>query len=244
MESLEKWWQQERLCQSQSIYWQKKALNDKFSDKDDVALFHIAKQIRKQNQDIIGEKCVKDDDNKLAFSDTTRKNAWKQHYQRLRLNLQKVWLHLWQLIWCYHWYRKKKLVKSPGPSNIIAEIIKALPNHCSQLIAVLDAIVKGKVPEEWYKSYIVSLFKDKGSALDRGNYCGLKLTHQVLKLVKKSSESLSSLMICSLVSCLDVGRLILSSLWDNLKKSFWTKKPPLFSFHWFLKRLSIGHHVK
>ena len=76
MESLEKWWQQERLCQSQSIYWQKKALNDKFSDKDDVALFHIAKQIRKQNQDIIGEKCVKDN-NKLAFSDTTKKNAWK-----------------------------------------------------------------------------------------------------------------------------------------------------------------------
>ena len=55
----------------------KKALNDKFSDKDDVALFRIAKQIRKQNQDIIGEKCVKDDDNKLAFSDTTKKNAWK-----------------------------------------------------------------------------------------------------------------------------------------------------------------------
>ena len=55
----------------------KKALNEKFSDKDDVALFRKAKQIRKQNQDIIGEKCVKDDDNKLAFSDTTKKNAWK-----------------------------------------------------------------------------------------------------------------------------------------------------------------------
>ena len=54
----------------------KKALNEKFSDKDDVALFRKAKQIRKQNQDIIGEKCVKDD-NKLAFSDTTKKNAWK-----------------------------------------------------------------------------------------------------------------------------------------------------------------------
>ena len=83
-----------------------------------------------------------------------------------------------------------KLVKSPGSSNIIGEIIEALPNHCSQLIAVLDAIVKGKVPEEWYKSYIVSLFKDKGSALDRGNYRGLKLTHQVLKLVKKVVEKI------------------------------------------------------
>ena len=32
----------------------RKALDDKFSNKDDVALFHIAKQIKKQNQDIVG----------------------------------------------------------------------------------------------------------------------------------------------------------------------------------------------
>ena len=30
-------------------------------------------------------------------------------------------------------------------------------------------------------------------------------------------------MICSLVSCLDVGQLMLSSLSQNLKKDFWTK---------------------
>ena len=53
----------------------RKALDDKLNNKDDVALFRIAKQIRKQNQDIVGEKCVKDDDNKLAYSDTAKKNA-------------------------------------------------------------------------------------------------------------------------------------------------------------------------
>ena len=62
----------------------RKALDEKFSNKDDVALFHIAKQIRKQNQDIVREKCVKHDDNKLAYFDTAKKNAWKQHYQHLR----------------------------------------------------------------------------------------------------------------------------------------------------------------
>ena len=44
----------------------RKVLDEKFSDKDDVTLFHVAKQIMKQNQDITGEKCVKDDDNNLA----------------------------------------------------------------------------------------------------------------------------------------------------------------------------------
>ena len=38
--------------------------------------------------------------------------------------------------------------------------------------------------------YIISLFKDKGSALDRGKYCGLKLTDQVLKIVKRVIEKI------------------------------------------------------
>ena len=38
--------------------------------------------------------------------------------------------------------------------------------------------------------YIVRLFKDKGSALDRGNYCGLKLTDQVLKVVERIIEKI------------------------------------------------------
>lgn len=37
-------------------------------------MFYIAKQIQKQNQDIVAEKCAKDD-NKLAFSATTKKTT-------------------------------------------------------------------------------------------------------------------------------------------------------------------------
>ena len=40
--------------------------------------------------------------------------------------------------------------------------------------------------EEWNNSYIVSLFKGKSSALDRGNYHGLKLTDQVLSSGKSN----------------------------------------------------------
>ena len=86
--------------------------------------------------------------------------------------------------------QKMKLGKTQGPSNIIAEMLKTSPYQCSQLIAVLiNAIFKeGKVPDEWNNSYIVSLFKGKGSALDRGNYYRLKLTDQVLKVVERVIE--------------------------------------------------------
>ena len=61
-----------------------------FSNKGDVVLFHTAKQIRKQNQDIVGGECVKDVDNKLVYSDAAKKNIWKQHYHCL-LNVEFPW---------------------------------------------------------------------------------------------------------------------------------------------------------
>ena len=77
--------------------------------------------------------------------------------------------------------QKMKLGKSPSPSNIIPKMLEASPDQCSQLIAdLINAIVKvGKVPEEWNNSYIMSLFKVKGGALDKEKYLGLKLTDQV-----------------------------------------------------------------
>ena len=82
--------------------------------------------------------------------------------------------------------------------------------------------------------YIISLFKGKGSALNRGNYCCLK----------KSSGNVKSLMLCSLVSFLDRGQLILSSLSDNFKKNFWTKIKTFILVSLILKRFSIEYHIK
>ena len=90
--------------------------------------------------------------------------------------------------------QKMKLRKSPGPSNVIAEMLKASPDHCSELLAALiNATVKeGKVPEESNNIYIMSLFKGKGSALDSGNYRRLKLTDQVLNVVERVIEKIMS----------------------------------------------------
>ena len=55
---------------------------------DDI--FKIVKQLRKDNQDVVGEKCVKDDSGNLSFDNEAKKVAWKQHYERL-LNEEFSW---------------------------------------------------------------------------------------------------------------------------------------------------------
>ena len=41
------------------------------------------------------------------------------------------------------------------------------------------------IPSDWEESFILNLCKGKSEALDHGNYRGLKLTDQVMKLLEQ-----------------------------------------------------------
>ena len=84
------------------------------------------------------------------------------------------------------------LGKAAGPSGIIAEMIKPTGDVGVSLIReLIEAIIyEGKIPTDWQESYIVSLYKGKGDALDRGNYRGLKLIDHVFKVLERVVESL------------------------------------------------------
>ena len=73
---------------------------------------------------------------------------------------------------------KMKWGKAAGPSGIVVEMIKAAGDACATMIHDLATaiILDGKVPTDWEQSFIVCLYRNMGDALDRGNYCGLRLT--------------------------------------------------------------------
>ena len=59
------------------------------SDKEDRnQLFKIARQMVKTNVDVVGDKCVTNDE--LACTDSEKLSAWKQHYEKL-LNEEFPW---------------------------------------------------------------------------------------------------------------------------------------------------------
>ena len=61
------------------------------SDKEDRnQLFKIARQMVKTNADVVGDKCVTNDDGELACTDSEKLSAWKQHYEKL-LNKEFRW---------------------------------------------------------------------------------------------------------------------------------------------------------
>ena len=82
-----------KRASKQGVFVAKKAAKEKhFSNLKlgENGVFRLARQMRQTNQDIIGDKCVKDDVGNLSTSDEAKKAAWKQHYEGL-LNVEFPW---------------------------------------------------------------------------------------------------------------------------------------------------------
>ena len=73
--------------------------------------------------------------------------------------------------------------KVAGPSGIIIDMLKAAGNDGIVFLRELktSVMINGKIPEDWEMSFILSLYKGKGDALDRGNYRRVILTEHVMK---------------------------------------------------------------
>ena len=102
-------------------------------------IFHIAKQMDKTNQDVVGEKCVKNDAGELTLSDDQKMKSWVEYYSRL-LDVEFEWSNdtldnvaptssppppvTTTLI--NEAIKKMKFRKAAGPSGIVAEMLTAL----------------------------------------------------------------------------------------------------------------------
>ena len=161
-------------------------------------VYRLAKQMRRDNQDVMGEKPVKNDAGQLSLDEEAKKEAWREHYERL-LNVEFPWNP--------EDLSEESPVEGPsepitlemitsgkaaGPSGIVAEMLKPVGEAGAVEVRDLieDIISEGFIPTDWQESFIVNLYKDKGDALNRGNYRGLKLIEQVMKVLERVVEGL------------------------------------------------------
>ena len=155
--------------------------------------------MKSDNADIVGEKCIRMDDGKLALTLDEKLSAWQAHYDRL-LNEEFTWdpdtlsnelpvqgpaIEITTEMVSTA-ISKMKSGKAAGPSGIIIEMIKAAGDKFTEELTVLanKIVAEGVVPSDWNLSFIINLFKGKGDALLRGNYRGLKLQEQAMKVME------------------------------------------------------------
>ena len=92
---------------------------------------------------------------------------------------------------------KMKQGKAGGPSGVNLEMLIAAGEEGLKKLRLLAELVfsSGEIPKDWEKNLILSLYKGKGDALDRGNYRGLKLNDQVMKLLERVPDSFIHKMV-------------------------------------------------
>ena len=168
-----------------------------------VEIYRLAKQMRRENQDVIGDKPVRNNNGQMSMDVDSKKEAWREHYRHL-LNVEFSW-NPGGLSEVYpvegpskpitaamvrKAINKMSLGKAAGPSGIVVEMLKASGSSGASMIRDLieDIIFENCIPSEWQESHIVSVYKGKGDALNRSNYRGLKLIDQVMKVLERVVE--------------------------------------------------------
>ena len=81
---------------------------------------------------------------------------------------------------------KVKKGKVTGPSGLNVEMILAGSDVIILAIThpINCIIAENKIPDDWCLPYIINCCKGKGDVLLRGNYRGLKLLDQVMKVME------------------------------------------------------------
>ena len=174
-------------------------IDPKFSE-----VYRLANQFRRENTDVFGDKPVKNDAGDVNER-RLKAEGWLENYQGL-LNVEFDWDPDYlsyqppvegppipiTIDMVNKAVSQMKAGKAPAPSGTVVEMIRAAGDMGASMIRDLAAAIirDGKVPSDWEQSFIVCLYKAKGDAFERGNYRGLKLTEQVMKILERIVDGL------------------------------------------------------
>ena len=164
-------------------------------------VYCLANQFKRENADVVDDNPLKKDAGEMSMNGDSKQKAWLEYYQSL-LNVEFDWDpdHLSDeppvegppITITMKAISQMKEGKAPGSSGILVEMILAAGDTGTSMICDLAAAIirDGKIPSDWELSFIVCLYMGKGDALERGNYCGLKLTEQVMEVLERTVDGL------------------------------------------------------
>ena len=193
-----------------AVYEARKLAREKFceqllQEEKKGNVFRIVKQITEQNKDVVsGCNCVKDRQGKVVVDQNKVKDVWKDHFERLlneefdwdRGSLEEVrevsgpaeWISVQEVQAAI---TAMKVGKAAGPSGVVAEMLKASGEAGARWVTDLcnSIVTEEKIPDDWRKSWLISMYKGKGDAQDCGSYRGIKLLDQVMKVFERVMEN-------------------------------------------------------
>ncbi|KAK3542950.1 hypothetical protein QTP70_007292 [Hemibagrus guttatus] len=175
-------------------------LDTREGEKD---LYRLARQRDRDGKDVQQVRVIKDRDGRVLTSEESVQRRWKEYFEELmneenerekrvegvnsveqkgdKIRKDEVRKAL----------KRMKSGKAVGPDDIPVEVWKCLGEAAVEFLASLfnRVLESERMPEEWRRSVLVPIFKNKGDVQSCSNYRGIKLMSHTMKVWERVVEA-------------------------------------------------------
>ncbi|KAK3575295.1 hypothetical protein QTP86_023417 [Hemibagrus guttatus] len=175
-------------------------LDTREGEKD---LYRLARQKDRDGKDVQQVRVIKDRDGRVLTSEQSVQRRWKEYFEELMneenerekrvegVNSVEQKVDKIRKDEVRKALKRMKSGKAVGPDDIPVEVWKCLGEAAVVFLANLfnRVLESERMPEEWRRSVLVPIFKNKGDVQSCSNYRGIKLMSHTMKVWERVVEA-------------------------------------------------------
>ncbi|KAK3521000.1 hypothetical protein QTP86_001622 [Hemibagrus guttatus] len=175
-------------------------LDTREGEKD---LYSLARQRDRDGKDVQQVRVIKDRDGRVLTSEESVQRRWKEYFEELMneenerekrvegVNSVEQKVDKIRKDEVRKALKRMKSGKAVGPDDIPVEVWKCLGEAAVEFLASLfnRVLESERMPEEWRRSVLVPIFKNKGDVQSCSNYRGIKLMSHTMKVWERVVEA-------------------------------------------------------
>ncbi|KAK3535166.1 hypothetical protein QTP70_004821 [Hemibagrus guttatus] len=175
-------------------------LDTREGEKD---LYRLTRQRDRDGKDVQQVRVIKDRDGRVLTSEESVQRRWKEYFEELMneenerekrvegVNSVEQEVDKIRKDEVRKALKRMKSGKAVGPDDIPVEVWKCLGEAAVEFLASLfnRVLESEKMPEEWRRSVLVPIFKNKGDVQSCSNYRGIKLMSHTMKVWERVVEA-------------------------------------------------------
>ncbi|KAK3558018.1 hypothetical protein QTP86_005823 [Hemibagrus guttatus] len=175
-------------------------LDTREGEKD---LYRLARQRDRDGKDVQQVRVIKDRDGRVLTSEESVQRRWKEYFEELMneenerekrvegVNSVEQKVDKIRKDEVRKALKRMKSGKAVGPDDIPVEVWKCLGEAAVEFLANLfnRVLESERMPEEWRRSVLMPIFKNKGDVQSCSNYRGIKLMSHTMKVWERVVEA-------------------------------------------------------
>ncbi|KAK3548246.1 hypothetical protein QTP70_005811 [Hemibagrus guttatus] len=166
-------------------------------------LYRLFRQRDRDGKDMQQVRVIKDRDGRVLTSEESVQRRWKEYFEELMneenerekrvegVNSVEQKVDKIRKDEVRKALKRMKSGKAVGPDDIPVEVWKCLGEAAVEFLTSLfnRVLESERMPEEWRRSVLVPIFKNKGDVQSCSNYRGIKLMSHTMKLWERVVEA-------------------------------------------------------